>query len=287
MMCLSLSSVQFSSVATWLSRWHSEELGRAQKNHQVVLGRTSSSYKRWCLEEESCARKSQRLRTEPKLRNNRSRHVSVHASCIASTTLEFDALPTVFAGMTGELNDHMLVDVAKRITDKTQLCELATKLGVQHHVVDSTLNNERKITDATLTVLKSWKEGQLDRNKAFRTLCESLLQMDMGSLVVEALHVPASEIRIPEHQSRRRRGKRHGGPKPSRSSHRFTSSSQGARSSGSEEPSTPPPFQFMAPDSEGTLPNTRSRVQKRPISEEIPTSENKKKSKLFKGAKHL
>ena len=73
------------------------------------------------------------------------------------------------------LEDDHIWDLAKSITSKQQLWDLALNiLKIPAKRVDSALYNEREIQDAALVVLKTWQQGQNNRQEAYRNLYTAL-----------------------------------------------------------------------------------------------------------------
>ena len=76
----------------------------------------------------------------------------------------------------GTLEDAHLLEVAQRITDKSELRHLGLNiLKVPANKVDSTLTNERDIQDAAYTVLQTWYHNQQSRQDAYKSLYRELV----------------------------------------------------------------------------------------------------------------
>ena len=86
---------------------------------------------------------------------------NIHYECISSAEVT--------------LEDDHIWDLAKSITSKQQLRDLALNiLKIPAKRVDSALYNEREIQDAALEVLKTWQQGQNNRQEAYRNLYTAL-----------------------------------------------------------------------------------------------------------------
>ncbi len=81
----------------------------------------------------------------------------------------------------------MVVNLAKRLTEKTQLFELAAHLGISGDAVDSLVNAEKTVPDAALLVLNRWGSKQPDSAKAFHQVHKALSEMGEGRAVVEVM----------------------------------------------------------------------------------------------------
>ena len=89
----------------------------------------------------------------------------------------------------GTLEDGHIWNLAKSITDKQQLRDLALNiLKVPGKNVDSALYNEREIQDATQKVLQTWYQGQNNRQEAYRNLYTALYSNGWRLLAGELQH---------------------------------------------------------------------------------------------------
>ena len=69
----------------------------------------------------------------------------------------------------------MLFKLSRRINSAGELRTLATiGLGIEEHVIDGHLYNEKDINEAALSVLKEWRKGQPNSKVAYSELCEVL-----------------------------------------------------------------------------------------------------------------
>ena len=98
-----------------------------------------------------------------------------YSSNIKLILIKFSSVLSLFSKH-AELSDEQILDLAKKMTDRAQLQNLAINLGMSH---DERTIDERYVTEAAYLMLSSWMELQPDRNRAHKNLVQALKNADI------------------------------------------------------------------------------------------------------------
>ena len=87
-----------------------------------------------------------------------------------------------------QLDSNLLWLIALRITNETQLRTLAVQgLHLENHVIDSTVNAEKRTNLAARFLLKKWRDAERNSRVAFRNLYDIFERVNMSLIMSEAL----------------------------------------------------------------------------------------------------
>lgn len=90
----------------------------------------------------------------------------------------------MFFLLESELTDSMALKLSYRITNSPDLRRLAIGgLGLEEHVVNKHLNDERDIREASCRVLRDWRVKLQSSRVAYRRLCEAVKVVGMESYI--------------------------------------------------------------------------------------------------------
>ena len=83
----------------------------------------------------------------------------------------------------------MILNLSKRITNESDLRDLATKgLKVPEYFTDTQLHDKRHaINEVALQVLKEWNKKNADPFQAYDALCHALTTAGMPALIYDVL----------------------------------------------------------------------------------------------------
>ena len=82
----------------------------------------------------------------------------------------------------------MLWNLAKEITNSSQLRTLGLKLKLGDSKIDTALTNHRyDINDAAYDVLRNWRDSQEDATEAYKEICKALKDAKQNLLISKVL----------------------------------------------------------------------------------------------------
>ena len=94
----------------------------------------------------------------------------------------------VFYSAGRQLDDNLLLLISVHITNETQLRRLASQgLHLEGHVIDSAVNDEKRINLTAPLLLKIWRDGQRNSRVAFRKLYGIFERVQMPFIMNDVL----------------------------------------------------------------------------------------------------
>ena len=82
----------------------------------------------------------------------------------------------------------MLLEVSRRLVDKADIRRLGLKLQVAEFTIDAKLADESQTTVAAHHVLKVWLNKQLNRETAYQTLGQALVDVQLNLIARQVMN---------------------------------------------------------------------------------------------------